>query len=76
LSLVSGLGRCGPGRFGCFYGVLSSDGQALVLVGVLAFVSGMVLGSMSGLGRCGAGRFVCFYGALRSGGRALLLDKQ
>ncbi|MGW1108026.1 MerR family transcriptional regulator [Streptomyces sp. NPDC002540] len=45
-------------------------------VGVLAFVSGMVLSSMSGLGRCGAGRFGCFYGVLRSGGRALVLDKQ
>ncbi|MFJ7497694.1 hypothetical protein ACIQZB_42710 [Streptomyces sp. NPDC097727] len=31
LILVSGLGRCGLGRFGCFYGVLSSDGRALVL---------------------------------------------
>lgn len=31
LSLASGLGRCGPGRFGRFYGALSSDGQALVL---------------------------------------------
>lgn len=31
LSLMSGLGCCGLGRFGCLYGVLSCDGWALVL---------------------------------------------
>ncbi|MET8748376.1 transcriptional regulator [Streptomyces sp. NPDC004728] len=31
LSLVSGLGCRGPGRSGVFYGVMSSDGPALVL---------------------------------------------
>ncbi|MFF3788409.1 hypothetical protein, partial [Streptomyces sp. NPDC001933] len=45
-------------------------------VGVLAFVSGMVLSLVSALGGCGPGRFGCFYGVLSSDGRALLLDKQ
>ncbi|MFJ2629947.1 hypothetical protein ACIO6T_43170, partial [Streptomyces sp. NPDC087532] len=31
LGSVSGLGFCGPGRFGFLYGVLSGDGWALVL---------------------------------------------